>query len=77
MPKKTSIEHESLRSLLNQDITLYLANGKAVTGKLLKFDEHTIEISGRTADSHNTYIKLKHVTTYHAGRPKKGPDAPD
>lgn len=72
MPKKkSSIERDSFSSMLSQTLTIYLANGTAITGKLVEFDEETLKLSGRTAEDPPSYIKLSHVTSYHTGVPPK------
>lgn len=76
--RASSIEQASLQGLLGQTLTIYLANGKAITGRLLDFDENTLQLSGRSAEDPHSYIKLKHVTTYHEGLTrKKSSDAAD
>lgn len=62
------LEKQSLLSLKGKVITVYLSNGKAISGRLLEYDEGTLQLSGRTENDPPSFIKLKHVTTYHAGK---------
>jgi small nuclear ribonucleoprotein (snRNP)-like protein len=76
--RKPGLRQQSLKTLLNQELTVYLANGKAVTGILLAFDEKTLQLSGRSVNDPPSYVELQHVTTHHKGRARKKPsDATD
>ena len=65
-PKKDpSLAEENLQRLLGKSIRLYQDNGVALAGKLLRYDDSGIEMTGRPGSKKPTFIFMKKVTAIH------------
>lgn len=72
MPKRT-LHGRELSKLKGKELTVYLDNGKAITGKLLEYDDEALKLTGRDDGSPPSMVDRRKVTTYHAGRPPAAP----
>lgn len=66
---KLSIIQRELKGLLGKLVTIYLVNGKPLTGELLEFDKTALKLTGRTPEDPPSVVQFGQFTTYHAGVP--------